>query len=224
MHWWGKNQVAEKCRSAIRTTFETDLRRYGNMGDLRHRQWFPWREFRWWLPKPTCRPRNLRWDLIMRVLRNAMPSRTKEEHKKWRHTPDFDIHLRPETHPNKLTPERGPLHTYQSRIRPGYSADLKSLIGAWTFLTSAGLERMIHFIFQLPSTLPTVYPLSRPGSCPMMRSTNIRLDQTIIRTLDSLWETKCGQCRQIWFVALHLPAGKFFNICIANINSIGGLL
>jgi len=26
MHWWGKNQVAEKCRSAIRTTFETDLR------------------------------------------------------------------------------------------------------------------------------------------------------------------------------------------------------
>jgi hypothetical protein len=26
MHWWGKNQVAEKCRSAILTTYETDLR------------------------------------------------------------------------------------------------------------------------------------------------------------------------------------------------------
>jgi hypothetical protein len=26
VHWWGKNQVAEKCRSAILTTYETDLR------------------------------------------------------------------------------------------------------------------------------------------------------------------------------------------------------
>ena len=25
VHWWGKNQVAEKCRSAILTTYETDL-------------------------------------------------------------------------------------------------------------------------------------------------------------------------------------------------------
>ena len=27
VHWWGKNQVAEKCRSAILTTYETDLRK-----------------------------------------------------------------------------------------------------------------------------------------------------------------------------------------------------
>jgi hypothetical protein len=25
-HWWGKSQVAEKCRSAILTTFEVNLR------------------------------------------------------------------------------------------------------------------------------------------------------------------------------------------------------
>jgi hypothetical protein len=26
VHWWGKNQVAEKCRSAILTTFDANLR------------------------------------------------------------------------------------------------------------------------------------------------------------------------------------------------------
>jgi hypothetical protein len=29
VHWWGKNQVAEKCRSAILTTFDANLRKAG---------------------------------------------------------------------------------------------------------------------------------------------------------------------------------------------------
>ena len=30
-HWWGKSQVAEKCRSAILTTFEVNLRIFATL-------------------------------------------------------------------------------------------------------------------------------------------------------------------------------------------------
>ena len=36
VHWWGKIQVAEKCRSAILTTYETDLRTWSLTSNSLH--------------------------------------------------------------------------------------------------------------------------------------------------------------------------------------------